>query len=630
MSYRDNYPYNIEAPQRVYVQYSQDIIFDYTTGKFPLGETYEGFVWESVYIPITHTIGTDTIGRHVWMRWRIGESESWTYPMRITDAILNIETTEIVYEEDPRQIKFKLKYTLNTGDIIYSENLYIPMPEDGRGISTSQILGNNLILNYTDGTSQNVGRVVGYDGTGVPIGTTDYNILISLNDEPQWISLLSQLNNNLSGTLPIIYNNGVYSHSNADGYRHIPIGGNENDSLTTDGLGNYTWQSMIPYSAIDDTAGVGDIDLLWSADKLATTFNTLSTFGIKYSVSLYSDLALIVDQDEGDLAVVTSDPLYPNRPVYKYISGTWTSFFDLDSAHNHDDLYYRKTELNISGGGGQVHWNNITNIPSTLGSWFITDGSVTSEISDGETLTISQGAGILASLTGNTLSLSASYIEGDGITISGNTLSHEDTSSVTNTANTFGQVIQNLEFDGFGHVTSRSNINLDSRYSLTTHSHSTLTRGLGLTGSNYNGSSGTTWNIDFAGSGSANTVSRSNHHHNAGVAGIITYSYALGQIENGTWKPSSWMKQVSLTDGTVLLWGKLVKNGNGYANAHINGANPYPPTQNVYIDLRGLNSASSKLLRIGWAFGGGNLDLEGTFVDGEEFNFSITYYIDQA
>jgi hypothetical protein len=36
-------------------------------------------------------------------------------------------------------------------------------------------------------------------------------------------------------------------------------------------------------------------------------------------------------------------------------------------AHNHDDTYYTETELNTSGSGGQVHWDNVTNKP-TIGA----------------------------------------------------------------------------------------------------------------------------------------------------------------------------------------------------------------------------------------------------------------------
>lgn len=50
------------------------------------------------------------------------------------------------------------------------------------------------------------------------------------------------------------------------------------------------------------------------------------------------------------------------------------------ATHTHDDRYYSETELNTSGAGGQVHWNNLTNKP-TIGdgdmkkSTYDTDGN---------------------------------------------------------------------------------------------------------------------------------------------------------------------------------------------------------------------------------------------------------------
>src|SRR5690606_9136556 len=35
------------------------------------------------------------------------------------------------------------------------------------------------------------------------------------------------------------------------------------------------------------------------------------------------------------------------------------------SSGDHDGRYYTKSQLNTSGGGGQVHWNNVTSKPST-------------------------------------------------------------------------------------------------------------------------------------------------------------------------------------------------------------------------------------------------------------------------
>lgn len=58
---------------------------------------------------------------------------------------------------------------------------------------------------------------------------------------------------------------------------------------------------------------------------------------------------------------------------------------------------------------------------------------------------------------------------------------------------------------------------LDGKHSTdfasSTHSHAILTRGDGLTGDNYDGSTARSWAIDFAGTGSAVTVARSDHSH---------------------------------------------------------------------------------------------------------------------
>jgi hypothetical protein len=196
-----------------------------------------------------------------------------------------------------------------------------------------------------------------------------------------------------------------------------------------------------------------------------------------------------------------------------------------------------------------------------------------------------------------------------------------------------GQVIQNLKFDDFGHVTLRDTINLDTRYSLLNHFHSLLTNGLGLTGSNYNGTVATTWNVDFAGSGTNNTASRSDHTHDGGVGVIITYYGTLGQIY-GDWDATSWMKQVQFDNGLVILWGYLIKNGNSptATPVNINSANPYPPTNTVLLTvplsgtLDGLGTVPNKH-KIFTVNSSGLTSITGPLLDKEYFYFSLTYYI---
>ena len=542
--YRDNYPYNIEAPQRVYVQYSQDIDFDYSTGKYPLGESFEGFVWETIYNPLPHSYGDLSLGRHVWMRWRIGEKDNWTLPMRFTDSILNIETTALEQILGTNQSQFRFKYTMNSGEIIYSEYMVITNGIDGRGILNSRIVDVNLYLDYTDNTTQNLGRVVGYNGNGFPLDTLNPGEIpyIDADGNIIWTQFIDILDLNLSGTSPISYTHGVISHLNTDGNKHIPIGGVLNDLLTTNGSGTYIWQSMtslistyigdittlVAAQIIDDTAGSGDTDVTWSANKLTTMFGTINTFGIKYAVADLTALAAITGMVANEQAVVES-----NRYVYKYDGANWIQFFALDGPHNHNDLYYTKTEISNPNSGILIDWTNISNKPSSYQDWTIVGNTGSTQISAGETLSIVGGSGATTSLSGNTLTINTSgttYSNGTGLDLAGTVFSHSDTSSVTDSGNlSTTRAIRNLTFDTFGHVLTHSSIDFAGVFAAINHSHSLLTRGGGLTGGNYDGTATSTFAVDFAGSGSAGTVARSDHSHTSSViASEFSYPNSIG------------------------------------------------------------------------------------------------------
>lgn len=56
------------------------------------------------------------------------------------------------------------------------------------------------------------------------------------------------------------------------------------------------------------------------------------------------------------------------------------------------------------------------------------------------------------------------YTAGAGLTLAGTEFSHSDTSSIANSSNTGGTVIQSLTFDTYGHAQSIGTIDLDGRY----------------------------------------------------------------------------------------------------------------------------------------------------------------------
>lgn len=253
----DNNPHSIESPQKLYIQYSYDISFDYSTGRYPDGEEEE-WIWEDKYIPITHSVNGLSIGRHEWMRIKIGEIGNWTYPIRISANVTNINSisSEVIIEEIS-YTSFKIILEFEDGSTKESDPILIRNGKDGTEITNAEIrIDGNLYITYSDGTIVNVGRARGIDGEGIPPAQDDDYVLSQSGGIAIWISALQVLNNALSATSPIEYdfNTGILSHSNDDGYRHLPIGGDPGDLLSTDGAGNYTWEDpLVGYIQTDGT-----------------------------------------------------------------------------------------------------------------------------------------------------------------------------------------------------------------------------------------------------------------------------------------------------------------------------------------------------------------------------------------
>ena len=65
----------------------------------------------------------------------------------------------------------------------------------------------------------------------------------------------------------------------------------------------------------------------------------------------------------GDLTGVPATfPPSAHQHDYSTLLGIPSTF--PPATHNHDDRYYTESELGVSNGGGQVHWDNVTNKPS--------------------------------------------------------------------------------------------------------------------------------------------------------------------------------------------------------------------------------------------------------------------------
>ena len=73
------------------------------------------------------------------------------------------------------------------------------------------------------------------------------------------------------------------------------------------------------------------------------------------------------------------------------------------------------------------------------------------------------------------------YSAGSGLSLSGTTFSHSDTSAQASVNNSDGTVIQDVTVDGYGHITGLASVNLDGRYYTEAEVNSLLAGKLGTT-----------------------------------------------------------------------------------------------------------------------------------------------------
>ncbi len=118
-----------------------------------------------------------------------------------------------------------------------------------------------------------------------------------------------------------------------------------------------------------------------------------------------------------------------------------------------------------------------------------------------------------------------------------------------------------------------------ANYASSSHTHATHTRGTGLTGSNYDGSSATTWAVDFAGSGTATTVSRSDHNHTG------TYdNYANWKLQG------SGLNESNVTSGTTInITGSgattVTKSGNTVTISSTDNNSTYTASNGITLNV---------------------------------------------
>jgi hypothetical protein len=80
----NNNLYNV-TQQKIYIEYSHEIDFDFSTGEYPSGNEAD-WDWEEVYIPVEHEFNGKKVSKHSYMRIKVGIDNIWSYPIFISTS----------------------------------------------------------------------------------------------------------------------------------------------------------------------------------------------------------------------------------------------------------------------------------------------------------------------------------------------------------------------------------------------------------------------------------------------------------------------------------------------------------------------------------------------------------------
>ncbi len=75
----------MQTYQKIYIEYSHEIDFDFSTGKYPSGDEAD-WNWEEVYIPVEHEFNGKKVPKHSYMRMKVGIDNIWSYPIFISPS----------------------------------------------------------------------------------------------------------------------------------------------------------------------------------------------------------------------------------------------------------------------------------------------------------------------------------------------------------------------------------------------------------------------------------------------------------------------------------------------------------------------------------------------------------------
>ena len=277
------------------------------------------------------------------------------------------------------------------------------------------------------------------------------------------------------GNIPTI------AYSSLSGTPTIPSGNQILDWTTDQGATNIHVGNIptIAYSSLSGTPTIpsGNQVIDWTTDQGSTNIHAGNYINTEYSVG---DGGLtqnnFTDADHLKLnnieAGATADQTAAE--IRALVESATDSNVFTDADH---------TKLNGIAAGAEVNVQSDWN--ATSGDSFIQNKPTIPSGSQIIDWTLDQGSTVIHA--GNYTDTNTTYTAGSGITLSGTTFSHADTSAQSSVSNSAGSVIQSINLDGLGHITQLTTANLDSRYYTETETNQFLALKAPLSGPTFTG-----------------------------------------------------------------------------------------------------------------------------------------------
>jgi uncharacterized protein (DUF2345 family) len=401
---------------------------------------------------------------------------------------INLVGTEFNHEDTSSQ------GSTNNTDRTYIQNIEVDGFGHITGVTTSSETVVNTNTTYTAGDGINlVGTEFNHEDTSSQSSTNNSNRTYIQNIEVDGFGHITGLT---TADETVVNTDTTYTAGDA-----ISLVGTEFNHADTSSLAstNNSDRTYIQNIEVDDFGHITDLTTSTETvvDTTYTAGNGINLVGTEFSHTDTSSLTSTNNSDRTYIQNIEVDD-------FGHITGVTTSsetVVDTNDYVNNTSFNTSTGELTLTTLSGNTitesldgrYLTGFTDTNTTYSTSVVDSGSdaiirLSGSDATNEDITLVAGSNIVLTPVGDNITIESTdtntiYTAGDGINLVGTEFNHEDTSSLTSTNNSNRTYIQNIEVDGFGHITG---VTTASETVVDTNTTYTAGNGINLVGTEFN------------------------------------------------------------------------------------------------------------------------------------------------